>query len=570
MMDGVRKDNTEMILKFTLKIIYLLTGENYGPLKQSSKQMKALWKPHISSGWSGSQSPMEPSPHSLTEEKNNDQKILELANKIIELLTGEITVRCQDVTVYFSMEEWEYIEGHKDLYKDFIGIPQPIKSPSTETDGFSKKNLQKSTNSKDASQLSQDHPKGQAKVSSENKVILNSTPVGSHKGNPSEKCFSSKDCPKIPCHTPQINQVEDLKMIKVEVLDNEEELYGRSNLDCEQEELCLDGSIKRSLPKNCCSPLYSPDSPAKYDSDNPQGEDQIDIQVCIVGGDEETYMSGDQYLMEDDTSTDDSPSKKQSRKKSKRRLGAYSHCGAEEVNSRGSFFEANPIAPNIHSIPHDFGLSYDTTIHGSFAFDPSCIPHNSGHLDNTIYSGFYPHNNFSFASNPVVKSFPCPECGKPFRYKWHLNKHLRIHRGDKPYMCYECGLCFKEKFNLANHLKIHTGDKPYLCSQCGKRFSTKSNLLEHLRVHSGEKPFPCSECGKCFKNKSHLVEHHRIHTGEKPFPCSECGKGFTSKSRLLKHVRVHTGEKPFCCPECNRSFNQKAHLIRHQKSHNHL
>ncbi|XP_073537820.1 uncharacterized protein [Phyllobates terribilis] len=573
MMDGVRKDNMEMILKFTLKIIYLLTGENYGPLKKSSKHMKALCKPHISSGWSGNQSPMEPPPHALTEEKNNDQKkILALTNKIIELLTGEVTVRCQDVTVYFSMEEWEYLESHKDHYKDFImEIPLPVKSPST--DGFSKKNLPKNPNPKDnqnVSELSQDRPKGQAKVSSANKLILNSKPVGTHKRNPSERCFSSKECPKITCRTPQAHQVEDLKIIKVQVLDDEEELYGRSNLDYEQEEICLDESIKRSPPKSCSSPLYAKDSPAEYNNDDPQGEDQIDIKVCIVGGEEETYMRGDQYLMEDDTSTDDSPSRNQSKNKLKRHLDAYSHCGAEEVTSRGKFFEANPIASNIHSFPHGLGLSYDSTIHGSFSCDPSHITYSSGHLVNAIYSGSYPHNDFTFAYNSVVKSFPCPECGKHFRYKWHLNKHLRIHRGDKPYLCYECGLCFKEKFNLANHLKIHTGDKPFLCSQCGKRFSTKSNLLEHLRVHTGEKPFPCSECGKCFKNKSHLVQHQRIHTGEKPFPCSECGKGFTSKSRLLKHVRVRTGEKPFCCLQCNKSFTQKAHLIRHQKSRNHL
>ncbi|KAM5140634.1 uncharacterized protein ACMZJ9_014519, partial [Mantella aurantiaca] len=109
----MEKDRNKMatrILSLTLEIIYLLTGEDYVVVKKSGEDQ-------ILEGQSRTQCPIsEPSLLSTTAESNSDQKILEVTQKMIGLLT----IRCQDVTVYFSMEEWEYLEGHKDLYKDVM------------------------------------------------------------------------------------------------------------------------------------------------------------------------------------------------------------------------------------------------------------------------------------------------------------------------------------------------------------------------------------------------------------------------------------------------------------------
>ncbi|XP_075187612.1 gastrula zinc finger protein XlCGF66.1-like isoform X2 [Anomaloglossus baeobatrachus] len=127
-MDMDREKMAERILHLTLEILFRLTGEDYTVVKKTSSER---CQAPVSDGWGRPLSPITgPPPHPPIHDYINDQKILELTYKMIELLTGEVPIRCQDVTVYFSMEEWEYLEGHKDLYKDvMMEVPQPLTSP---------------------------------------------------------------------------------------------------------------------------------------------------------------------------------------------------------------------------------------------------------------------------------------------------------------------------------------------------------------------------------------------------------------------------------------------------------
>ncbi|XP_073517989.1 gastrula zinc finger protein XlCGF66.1-like [Phyllobates terribilis] len=128
-MDMDRDKMVERILHLTLEILFWLTGEDYTVVKKTSSER---CQDPVSEGSGRPLSPITgPQSHFLIHEDINDQKILEIIYKMIELLTGEVPIRCQDVAVYFSMEEWEYLEGHKDLYKDVMEVPQPLTSPGS-------------------------------------------------------------------------------------------------------------------------------------------------------------------------------------------------------------------------------------------------------------------------------------------------------------------------------------------------------------------------------------------------------------------------------------------------------
>ncbi|KAM9196363.1 zinc finger protein 292 [Mergus octosetaceus] len=154
-----------------------------------------------------------------------------------------------------------------------------------------------------------------------------------------------------------------------------------------------------------------------------------------------------------------------------------------------------------------------------------------------------------------VNEFTCPVtfCKKGFKYFKNLIAHAKGHKDNeeakrflemqsKKVICQYCRRHFVSVTHLNDHLQMHCGSKPYICIQmkCKAGFNSYAELLTHRKEHQvfrAKCMFP--KCGRVFSEAYLLYDHEAQHYNTYTCKFTGCGKVYRSQNELEKHVEDH-------------------------------
>lgn len=456
-----RSRMTGKILRLTLKILYLLTGEDYVPIKRCEEDDITA--------------PVPP-----TRDRANDERILDLTNEIIELLTGEgeHLKEVKDEPMSNPEEDsevrvWATLKCKEEEIPMTISADQSCQTISQNHGNISPKDGDQCKEEETASDISAGksrlnhmHQSNQGPVDGTQNIA--DLPVGE---DPSEATNTR---------------------LNIVVIDAGE---GDVRFKEEEEEIPIAPQSDGSKNKFRRSPRPPPTMERIEDEDDDDDEESDDSETDEddEDDDENDHVSGLKIIVKSEDAETRVKIKKEAVATDLGR-GCKRACTERGATSTAADQKPFPFNRKLVTAEKPF---YCPDCGGFFKHKSSLVLHRR------IHSG--------------EKPFTCTQCGKEFIQKANYIRHQRLHTGEKPYKCTECGKLYAQKQSLIMHQKFHAENEPFACPECGESFIRQSHLVNHRKSHKGLKRYSCPDCGDFFMLRSSLVIHQRVHSAERPF-----------------------------------------------------